>query len=253
MTKPHFRAIFIVIATNNNEYFKKCRRVWKSYSRLCDAYKVFFVYGHLDEPLENRDEYDLIFDSIEENYEITMIEKNILALEAIQKIFSYDYLIRTNLSTFWNLFEVENVLAECPREMCYAGTHDLSPFYIPINEESYVVLDKTLYSGVCMIFTPDLVDALLENKHNLDTSIADDLSVGALMQFIPCNTFTTMKKEYMEIYSIHDSDTIVKTLEKAIEKKCAIYRVKNTEDREQTDGFIFQYLLKQIYKIDLVL
>ena len=245
--KEHCRCIILIIATNDTQYFNNCRNVWKRYINLYPALKVFFIYGKLNQPLEDRDSNDIVYDDIIEHNRFTTIQKSLIAMKYISCNYTYDYLIKTNLSTFWNLNLVDNLLDKCPKEKCYAGGHDLSPFMI--TEPIYKTIYTNLYSGVCTILTPDIVELFFKNLSKFSFTLPDDISLGLFMTDIDCNTYTINDRLYLEDYSILDKHIIEEEINKGIQNNYVYYRVKNVNNREHTDLMIYNYLLKTIYNI----
>lgn len=247
-TKEHYRCILLIIASNDTECYKNARKVWKKYMNINPAVKVFFVYEELSSSLEEPDSSDIIYTDINSNLTSnTILVKTLRAMYAINKYYSYDYFIRTNISTFWDLNNIENLLKECPKTMCYTGGHDLSPFFI--REITTTLITTPLYSGVCMIFTPDIVTNILNNINKLNYNLPDDIAIGLYMSDIECNTMTYKSRAYYEQYGPLDNNDIVNEINIAIEDKYVYYRVKNNDNRELTDLMIYKYLLKYVYNI----
>lgn len=246
-TKKHYRCIMLIIATNDTQYFNNCRTVWKRYINLYPTVKVLFVYGKLNTPLEDRDSNDIVYDDIIEHNTFATIQKSLIAMKYISCNYSYDYLIKTNLSTFWNLNLIDNLLDKCPKEKCYAGGHDLSPFFI--SEPLYQIIHAHLYSGVCTILTPDIVELFFKNLAKFSFTLPDDISLGLFMTDIDSNTYTIDERLYLEDYTILDSQIIQEEINKGVQNNCVYYRVKNVKNREHTDLMIYTYLLKTIYNI----
>jgi hypothetical protein len=247
MTKPHYRCIFLIIATHNTEYFKNARKVWKLYMNLFSHIKCFFVYGKCIESLDNKDSNDLIFSDVEENNKFSQIQKSLLAMKYIACNYTYDYIIRTNLSTFWNFNLIENLLQKCPKYMCYAGGHDLSPFFL-INP--YKIITSHIYSGVCIILTSDIIELFFNNLYKFNFELPDDISLGLFISDdINYNNYTLHNYVNIENYTLLDENIIDKLI---INKRdnTIFYRVKNMNNREHTDLMIYIKLLKEIYKIN---
>lgn len=242
--KQRCKCIMIVIATNDKEYFRTCRKVWKCYKDSDKDIKVFFAYGKTDVPLEDRDASDLVFDDLAESI---AIEKTLRALKYINERYDYDYIVRTNLSTFWDFKHVAGMLERCPKERCYAGGHDLSPFRFMIDHERGFVLTKPLYSGVCIILTPDTVKLMLDNEDKLSTTIADDLALGLLFAEADLNRHTVRPIRHIENCNLLETN-IVKEIRECMDKNTIYYRVKNVENREWTDFMIYKNLLAMVYK-----
>jgi hypothetical protein len=246
MTKPHYRCIFLIIATNDTPYFNNSRKIWKQYMNLNPNFKCFFIYGKLNKPLEDTDSNDLIFDDVIENNKFCQIQKSLLAFKFISLNYTYDYVIRTNLSTFWNFKLVDDLLNKCPKTYCYSGGHDLSPF--KINE---TIIYTKIYSGVSIILTPDIIDIFINNLPNFDFKIPDDISLGLFMSSFNFNSYDISNKIYFQGLTLKDQPIILENIKNGI-NTCVFYRVKNdSTDREYVDLLIYKHLLKNIYNITL--
>ena len=47
----HYRAVILVLASNNNQHYNNCRKIWKTYMMLDKTIRVFFIYGKLFDSL----------------------------------------------------------------------------------------------------------------------------------------------------------------------------------------------------------
>ena len=246
--KEHYRCIILIIASNDTEFYKNARKVWKKYMNINPTVKVFFVYEELSSPLEESNSSDIIYSDVNSNLtSSTILVKTLRAMYAINKYYSYDYFIRTNISTFWDLNRIENLLKECPKTACYAGGHDLSPFLI--RGETNIVISTPLYSGVCIIFTPDIVKNILNNINKLNYNLPDDIALGLYMSTIECNTMTYNSRTYYEKYGPTDENDIINEINMAIQNNYVYHRVKNSNGREMTDLMIYNHLLKYVYNM----
>jgi hypothetical protein len=242
----HYKCIILVIASNNTEYYKNARRVWKKYMNINPDVKVFFVYEELTDPLEDSDDSDIVYNDIKVQPNSILV-KTLRAMYAINKYYSYDYFIRTNISTFWDFKRIQLLLDQCPKTACYAGGHDLSPYLI-YDKDPYVI-NTHLYSGVCIILTPDIVQNILNNIHKLNFGLPDDISIGLYMSNVECNAMTYTSRAYYEKYGPTDDKVIISEITKGIQNNYAYYRVKNENNREHTDSMIYNYLLTYVYNI----
>jgi hypothetical protein len=106
--KKHYRAVILVLASNNTQIYRNGRKVWKAYMKVDPTIKVFFTYGKISshEFLEDYDiGSDLIFDDIIESNDIS-IKKTVDAMKVINQLCSYDFFIRTNISTIIKIFNI---------------------------------------------------------------------------------------------------------------------------------------------------
>ena len=230
--KPYIRTIILIIASNDKPIFENGRKIWKKYMNVNPNIKVFFVYGKLEKPLlDVNTEHDLIYPEIEENYPL-LIKKNMEAMKYIQSTYDYTYLIRTNLSTFWDFFNLEKHLSVLPTQNCYSGT-----FY------------PTFISGTDIILSKDNVSKLLDNEKLINEQLPDDVAIGNVLKE-KLNVDMTDKSDLMYWFP-EDSNEIAiqENIYKARNSNCSHYRVY-TQNREQLDLLIYKNLLKIIYNID---
>ena len=230
--KPYIRTIILIIASNDKPIFENGRKIWKKYMNVNPNIKVFFVYGKLEKPLlDVNTEHDLIYPEIEENYPL-LIKKNMEAMKYIQSTYDYTYLIRTNLSTFWDFFNLEKHLSVLPTQNCYSGT-----FY------------PTFISGTDIILSKDNVSKLLDNEKLINEQLPDDVAIGNVLKE-KLNVDMTNKSDLMYWFPENSDEIVIQeNIYKARDNNCSHYRVY-TQNREQLDLLIYKNLLKIIYNID---
>ena len=80
----HYRAVILVLASNNNQHYNNCRKIWKTYMMLDKTIRVFFIYGKLFDVLENYDKTsDIILDNIPEINTFTL---DLITIDSATKI-----------------------------------------------------------------------------------------------------------------------------------------------------------------------
>lgn len=238
----HYRAVVLVLASNNNEIYRSCRKVWKKYMNVDTSIKVYFVYGELSAPLFEYDaSSDLVFNDVKEDN--LNIEKTIKAMEYIDSHVEYDFFIRTNLSTFWDFYKLHLQLNELPKEKCYSG-------YGPL----YTRFPDTLYlSGIDVIVTPDMVNSIILNKHLVNYFECDDCAMGRYFYGrLKAPMLLSRVCFFEDITGENDMEIIMSRIREAsLVNNINHYRVKSKIDRERIDFYIYKILLKTIYNIDL--
>jgi hypothetical protein len=237
----HYRACMLILASNNNNVYKNCRKVWKAYMNIDPTIKVFFVYGRLEEPLSDYDkDTDLVFDQIEESL---YIKKTIEAMKVIHSRITYDFFIRTNLSTFWDFKKLHLHLNELPISNCYSGDGPL-PGYI---YSGYYL------SGTDTIVTPEMITSIISNTHLVDFNLIEDAAMGKYFNGVMGAPMLPNRICFFEdICSINEVDKIDKRINNAIDNNRDHYRVKSIVNREQNDLFIYIRLLNIIYNIKII-
>jgi hypothetical protein len=169
--KDNYKAIVLVLASEdveNTKYaFRRIEDRWRPlyphFKKVYEQYiyeneniKFFFLYGG-DTNFE-RKEHDLVYDDVFENDYPGMITKTLLGMEYVTKNYNYDFLIRTNLSTFWNVKKLENRLDSLPKEKYLSG------HYIKVANK------ETIYeypAGFDMIMSKDIVEGILPYKEEI--------------------------------------------------------------------------------------
>lgn len=238
----HYRAVLLVLASDNHPIFKNARKIWKKYMHLDPTLKVYFVYGQLQGTLEDFDATsDLVYPDIAESYPV-LIEKTVRAMEHIDKQVTYDYFIRTNLSTFWDFQKLHMHLNELPVFGCYSGDGPL-PGY---TKQGWYL------SGTDTIVTPEMVKTMIHNKHLIDYQLVEDAAMGKFFHGILRAPMLPNRICFFEdIVSIDENEKIDHRITLAIQTHKDHYRVKTQSYlREEIDLYIYKCLLKRIYNIN---
>jgi hypothetical protein len=235
----HYRAVILVLASNNNEIYKNGRKVWKKYMNIDPTIKVYFVYGRLFEPLEDQDENDFIFSNIDGGHPIS-IDRTVEAMKIIQSKVTYDFFIRTNISTFWDFEKLHLHLNDLPTKQCYSGDGPL-PGY---NSNGFYL------SGTDTIVTPEMIDMMINNIHLIDFQIVEDAAMGKFFHSVLGIPMLPNRICFFEdITSIQE--TIEERIVHARMQNKDHYRVKTLYgDRESIDLYIYKILLKKIYNME---
>ena len=98
-----------------------------------------------------------------------ILTNTLSAMTWVEKNVQYDYLIRTNVSTFWNLKVVYEMLRTTNSDDLYLG-------HVTTN------LGITYVEGDGIILSQSSVRMLLNNTNLIDSGIIDDVSIGITLQ-----------------------------------------------------------------------
>jgi hypothetical protein len=83
------------------------------------------------------------------------------------QIDKYDYLIRTNLSTYWNFGPTMSLLESLPLQGVYAG---------PVRSTSLHYVE-----GDAIIISADTAEKMIVNQNLLNSKLIDDLSIAKML------------------------------------------------------------------------
>lgn len=254
IAKRHYKVMVVVLASGDTPFFDQDRRVWHLYKDRHPDIKVFIVYGHpfpkdAGAPRADSDLYypDLPSSEFPQRGVTTrrdfmmMIRRTIRAMQFVDEHYSYDWFVRTNLSTFWNWFELMAHLDALPSHDCYSGD---GPF-----------LDEYL-SGYDTIVNGYMVREFLKHTDGIlsDDRLHEDQALGRVFHTIMGAPFLPSRIHFMEHFrTTSTQEDIRRSILEGMAKHADHYRVKNTDEgvsrRRQIEEPIFRELLHAIYGI----
>lgn len=230
----HYKIIFLIISSNNEPVYSEMKNLLpKFYNLYLDKIKYFFIENiNLDKNIIEENNYLYINGS--ESFIPGIYEKSLKAIEYINKNYDYDYVIRTNLSTFWNMENLFNLLDNKPK-INFAGGYSFQGFI----------------SGTGIIMSKDVAEYIYLNP--ISSYIGDDVLISQSIQskgielydineykwgfLIPKNDNLPDNCRYLDINENDFSDILN-------------FRIKNS-DRLSIDVYYFKVLLKKIYNINV--
>ena len=250
VAKERYRAVILVLASQVSPLDEMFKRVWVAYMKTEPTIKVLFVYGSRNDSTidhESKMEYDLYYENIPDTYPVP-IAKVLKAFEDIEQQYEYDFLVRTNLSTFWNLRSLLEYLNALPGELCYAGDGPLPP-WLPIKQRYYL-------SGTDTIVNRHMITAIVRYAAEYPVwasrSDPEDSMMGEFFHNTLGARLISAGPYFMEHFTTEDLQQIQVDIENAEQQNKTHFRVKTREgDRLQLDTFIMSNLLRHYYEIDL--
>jgi hypothetical protein len=252
----HYKFIFVIISCNklntNNPYFYSLNKyqLLKSYQKIyLDKFKndiKFFFIEYKNDITDNIIEIDdFIFIKGNEDPIIpNLLNKTILAIDYVKKKYDFDYILRTNLSSIWNINKLLSLYNEIPRNNFFGGH---------VNFNSFI-------TGTGIFISRDFIEKLLNiNIHNF--CVLDDLSISKHMinngiKMYYFNNMSNYKMNYQildenvtDINSPYHKNNILEIDDNSYIDDILYFRIRNaTIDR---DLFITKTIIKKIYNIEL--
>lgn len=158
----YYKIIFLIISSNNELAYAEMKKIIPQYFTLfSDKIKYFFI--------ENRSQdsdvieiNDHLYFNDYESFIPGIFTKTIKAINYINNNYEYDYVIRTNLSSFWNLNNILTFLNNKPLYK-YACGYAFQGFI----------------SGTGVIMSRDVANLLLASETQY---ISDDVAISNIIQ-----------------------------------------------------------------------
>lgn len=219
--------IFLIISCNNIPQYLQMKEISQMYYDLfANHIKYFYIELKPDLNEELIEDGNHIYIKGYESILPGILTKTQKALNYINQKYEFKYVIRTNLSTFWNL----NNLLEFEKKMPTSFFGGFLPF-------------KTFVSGTGIIMSNN-VSKYITPLININSSTHDDVYISSLF---PTREFViTDIENYNYIIEFLCSDDNNKISESS--KNILYYRIKNAN--RDNDIKMFYLLINKLYKIN---
>jgi hypothetical protein len=236
--------VAVIVIAFSGSYYDLARSVWGHYRHINANVDVYMVYGRLEAPIAKVDINDLVFDDVQENLVPGVLIKTIYAMRFVLSKKNYDFIIRTNLSTFWDFDGLLRELMSYPALRHYSGFgpvwpgrgYDVNGFYA---------------SGADMVMSRDVVESVLTASPQLRYELPDDAAIGLLITNVLKIPLLATRRMHpiVDLTWYADDSEIVSRIEIGRLLGRNRFRVKNCEfaDRFTLDGRVFDNLLKIVY------
>jgi len=159
--------IIVLIIASDTDYYNNMKEVWKTYMNIHPNFTTFFICNQPDIPEDIIVKENTIYIKDNESYIPGILNKTIKSFEYCLNNFEFDYIYRTNLSSFIDFYKAYDYLDKI--KFNYGGCG------IGYHEKTYFA------SGCGFILSREGVKTLVDNKNLLDYNIYDDVAIGKLL------------------------------------------------------------------------
>ncbi len=232
------KVLMLIIASDQLPVYLKLQKIWSSYMHSDPEHiEAYFIRGNQDLPTNYEIKDDIIWSKTAEGWipqSAGILNKTILSIEALlPRLEEFDYVIRTNLSSFYIFPRLLEFLKTLPRKRCYCGSN--------------TGIGSPIGSGCGFIMSRDVAKMLVKHKQHLldNASAEDDLIIGGFF----------IRKGLKLI--LHDRMDFL-TLDEWYQKKDTIpshvfhFRMKHPDHVRLTDEIYVQsQLLQRFYGVTL--
>ncbi len=172
------KVLILIIANDDMPALIELQKKWKRYMRSDPKhFEVYFIRGNPDISTPFEIVGDDLFVKTEENYVPGILNKTILSIEAMLPRFKeFDFILRTNLSSFYVFPRLLNFVKTLPKEQCYCGMQlHLPEEWVP----QFGMIPFVTGSG--FFLSMDLAEMLVREKEvifELNEQLPDDVLIG---------------------------------------------------------------------------
>jgi hypothetical protein len=172
--RTDMKVLVLIIASDQFPVYIELQKIWRFYMhRDPEHIEAYFIKGNEHLPKKTMIKGDIIWSKTKEGWipdSAGILNKTILSLEMmIPRMNEFDYILRTNLSSFYVFPRLLSFLKTLPKTGCYCG--------------SAIHSGSTIASGCGFIISPDVVKKLVRHKRHLlnVAHIGDDVAIGCFL------------------------------------------------------------------------
>jgi hypothetical protein len=226
-----YKIILLIISSNNESVYSEMRKMAPMYLDLFqEDIHYFFIENKEDMEEEIMEDEHFLYVKGSESFIPGIYQKSIKSIEYIQEHYDFDYVIRTNLSTFWNIPNLIKLLDTKPKER-FAGGYSFQGFI----------------SGTGIMMTKDIAHMVCKNLNG--NWIGDDVAISETIRSNGIELYDVVEYKWGFLTPIIDhlpDNCRYLTIEDDF-SDILYFRLKN-QDRN-TDVHYFRILLDKLYQI----
>jgi hypothetical protein len=227
----HSVCLIIDSETPYSKHYERQRKLWKQYMNLDPEIKCYFIRFKPDlfKDIYVDDENNAIYFKGPENYIPAILLKTIKAMEYVYNNFDFKYLIRTNISSFWDFKTYKKVFHTYTDNLVKA----------PIGFEYNIPFP----GGSGMVISKNIIDLMIKNKRSFNYHLMDDRAIGIFLH--EHNIPITNGECDRTVYEGPLEKSVILSQINADFNNKYTFRIKY--DRGNQDNFIGNTLLRLIY------
>lgn len=231
MNKPFYKFIFLIIDSDTpyNDIYNSHRTRWiKSFSYYINAY-YFFIKFDPNQKVDVLIQDNYIIFRGNESYIPGILNKTLKAISIVSEFYKFEYIIRTNLSSCWQVNNLEQMLNK----------------YHYLDNNIYAVIGNynsiNFPSGAGIIIPYSTSLFIANNLTDFQNNFADDVEFGI---FLKRHNITLIEIDRCDYFiSERTSNDIIKYLQ----NKNNFYHYRILYDRDKQDSYINSIILNYIY------
>ena len=237
----YFYLIILILYSDDLEIYKYNKMIWKEYMNTNNEILSLFIKydNNIDKEFILIEKENILLIKGEEKYECeSILNKTKKALKFCKENYNFNYILRTNISTFWVFDNLLNFL-KLDNKRNYIYGWKVYHINDRGNKEFFI-------SGTGIIIPSKLVPLIFE--HEKFKCIMDDVEISQF--YLENNIELKDARKHNLNYLVkfeYDNINIIKINLNKINDKNICFRIKSILDREINDKYILDYLLLKYY------
>jgi hypothetical protein len=233
MQKVHSICLVIDSDYPFTEHYAKQRNRWKKYMGLDPEIKCYFVRlkADINEDIAVDESNFTIYVRGVESYTPGILTKTLKAMQYIYNTFDFNFLIRTNLSSFWNFNLYKKVFNKPTENTVKASIGLLYGIQFP--------------EGAGMVLSKDIIYKMINNQNSFDYKENDDVAIGMFLHNFNISISDAQNDRFLFTRGLPLNELLSK-IHSNIDKK---YMFRVIYDRNKQDEFVSDTLLSLAYQI----
>lgn len=224
----HYKFIFLIIDSFTHDAYNHNRKIMRKYMNTHSDIKAFFIYFNNTQTEDIVVENDTMTMKGADSFVPGVLEKSLCAMEYICRNYSFDYIIRSNMSSLWDYNHLLTHYESLPSTRCvsaYTGMHEGIEFP----------------SGSGFILSRDVAELCVANKPDFDPSLPDDVSFGKFFRNKQIPLLQGRRCDFITKYRFTPEE-----IDNILSQNHYHYRIKYEADRTH-DKDLFSLFYRLIY------
>jgi hypothetical protein len=238
--------VLVLFIYSENALYNEMLNLQRKYVNTHSDITSYFVQFRKDQTNAVEIVNDIIYVKGEED-RMNITTKTLLAMQYVlcQMNLTFDYVVRSNVSTVINFGQLIQFCSTIPKENIYTSGQVLNLQWL--DHSSGIFNDElfgTLYaSGTSILWSYDVAIHLANNIDKIRTDIIDDVTFGVyLKQYLP-NTIHSLQKYPIPYASTSELISIDNILNSVVIRN----RIQNSDSQRNLDLIYMDFQINKIY------
>lgn len=174
-----FPKICMLIIYSPNDNYDKMLKLQQAYYKNFQPYITYYFiqFREQSEDIMINEETHFLYIRGQEGI-MNILKKTAIAMDYVTKKHEFDFLVRTNISTVIDIYNLGDFLASVPKTNYYGGGHVLELKW----GTNYSLYGTIYVQGTGIILSRDIVEDMSKNCDKLENNIVDDVSIGVYIK-----------------------------------------------------------------------